>query len=119
MKKKNGKKKNTLKKGVNPPTSGWRCTHPREPTTGKTKVTSGHVTSGQKAPLGRILRNFRCAYEEHISGHGLLRSRDFRLLHYIAPLQMWLELSLYTTRVQKGPVSYIKKPKLLDVLSIK
>jgi len=45
------------------PTSGYACAHPFHPSSGdlrSLRVTFHNVTSSQKVPLGRILRNFRC-----------------------------------------------------------
>ena len=66
-----GKKKNGKK--VRGGSTGKKVRPDRAP--------SGHVTLSlpvKKAPLGRILRNVRCACAEHNSEHGLFRSRHFR-----------------------------------------
>ena len=73
-------------------TSGYVCAHPREPL----RVTFDHygvmfhyVTSGQKAPLGRILCNFRLRMRTH---KGTPKgSRDLRSL----PVAMVLVLLYY------------------------
>ena len=57
-----------------------------------------NVTSG--APLGRILRNSSGHVTGHVTRHFRSRdflSRDFRLLYLAPHLQIWLELSPYTT----------------------
>ena len=60
--------------------------HPQLPVPGEAlRVTFDGVTSSEKAPLGRILRNLRLRMRapkgitfDHIFGQGRFRSRDFR-----------------------------------------
>jgi hypothetical protein len=72
--------------------------------------TSGHVTSGQKAPLGRILRNFRCCMHKtyfrtgHVTNVTSSHVTDVTFGHVTSgpdpphdPPQIWLELCPYTT----------------------
>ena len=76
-------------------TSGCACAHPREPTFGYW-VTFHNVTSGQKDPLGRILRSFRLRSHNqgntllgHVTSGSPVGHAQWHILYYFSQSQLF------------------------------